>query len=80
MVGAKLTELGEWVTPGQPVLNLVATGQLRLDFPVADDYLGAVGPDTPVTDGNPAGVFGWRPPAALVTALSDLLDGGEAAL
>ena len=38
------------------------------------------GPDTPVADGNPAGVFGWRPPAALVTALSDLLDGGEAAL
>ena len=41
---------------------------------------GMCGPDTPVADGNPAGVFGWRPPAALVTALSDLLDGGEAAL
>ncbi len=41
---------------------------------------GMCGPDTPVTDGNPAGVFGWRPPTALVTALSDLLDGGEATL
>lgn len=40
---------------------------------------GMCGPDTPTTDGHPAGVFGWRPPAALVTALSDLLDGREAA-
>ena len=36
---------------------------------------GMCGPDTPVTDGCPAGVFGWRPPAELVVALSDLLDG-----
>ena len=36
---------------------------------------GMCGADTPVTDGQPAGVFGWQPPAALVVALSDLLDG-----
>lgn len=36
---------------------------------------GMCGPQTPVTDGHPAGVFGWRPPAALVLELSDLLDG-----
>lgn len=36
---------------------------------------GMCGPDTPVTDGHPAGVFGWQPPAELVTAVSDLLDG-----
>ncbi len=35
---------------------------------------GMVGPDTPVVDGTPCGVFAWRPPAALVTALSDGLD------
>jgi exodeoxyribonuclease V beta subunit len=40
---------------------------------------GMCGPDTPLTDGHPAGVFSWRPPAALVTALSDLLDGASAA-
>ena len=40
---------------------------------------GMCGPDTPVTDGHPAGVFGWRPPTALVVALSDLLDGQQAA-
>lgn len=40
---------------------------------------GMCGSDTPVTDGCPAGVFGWRPPAALVVAVSDLLDGREVA-
>jgi len=37
---------------------------------------GMCGPDTPRHDGHPAGVFSWRPPAALVVALSDLMDGG----
>jgi exodeoxyribonuclease V beta subunit len=36
---------------------------------------GMCGPDTPVVDGHPAGVFSWRPTAGLVTDLSDLLDG-----
>jgi len=40
---------------------------------------GMCGADTPVVDGNPAGVFSWRPPASLVIALSDLLDAGRAA-
>lgn len=39
---------------------------------------GMCGPDTPVTDGHPAGVFAWQPPAELVTAVSDLLDGRQA--
>ena len=38
---------------------------------------GMCGPDTPVVDGHPAGVFSWQPPAALITALSDLLDAGQ---
>ena len=37
---------------------------------------GMCGPDTPVVDGTPCGVFGWAPPAALVTELSELLAGG----
>lgn len=54
----------------------------------ADEHLGGVlylflrgmcGPETPVVGGHPAGVFGWQPPAALVTAVSDLLDGRRAA-
>ena len=40
---------------------------------------GMCGPDTPLTDGRPAGVFDWHPPAALVIAVSDLLDGRRAA-
>jgi exodeoxyribonuclease V beta subunit len=36
---------------------------------------GMCGPETPAYDGRPCGVFQWRPPAALVTELSDLLDG-----
>ncbi|HZI97952.1 MAG TPA: hypothetical protein VFD41_10570, partial [Actinomycetales bacterium] len=38
---------------------------------------GMCGPSTPVVDGVPCGVFGWRPPDALVTGLSALLDGGS---
>jgi exodeoxyribonuclease V beta subunit len=36
---------------------------------------GMCGPETPVDDGHVAGVFDWSPPAALVLALSDLLEG-----
>ena len=37
---------------------------------------GMCGAQTPVVDGHPAGVFGWEPPAALVIAMSELLDKG----
>jgi exodeoxyribonuclease V beta subunit len=40
---------------------------------------GMSGPATPVVDGSPCGVFAWRPSGALVEALSDALDRGEAA-
>jgi exodeoxyribonuclease V beta subunit len=42
---------------------------------------GMCGPETPVVDGYPCGVFSWQPPVALVEELSDLLDGpaGEVA-
>jgi RND family efflux transporter MFP subunit len=49
VVSAKETELGEWVNPGQPVLTLVATQDLRMDFPVSEDYLADVTEETPVT-------------------------------
>lgn len=38
---------------------------------------GMTGADVPLVDGQPCGVFAWRPPAALVTGLSDVLDRGE---
>jgi exodeoxyribonuclease V beta subunit len=40
---------------------------------------GMSGAATPVVDGTPCGVFAWRPSGALVEALSDALDRGEAA-
>jgi exodeoxyribonuclease V beta subunit len=39
---------------------------------------GMAGAETPRVDGVPCGVFSWRPPAVLVTELSDLLDGRAA--
>ncbi len=39
---------------------------------------GMSGPDTPVVRGTPCGVFAWKPPGALVVALSDALDRGAA--
>ena len=36
---------------------------------------GMCGPATPEVDGHPCGVFAWKPPAALVEELSDLLAG-----
>lgn len=38
---------------------------------------GMCGPQTPVVDGTPCGVFSWQPPPALVEDLSALLDGGD---
>ncbi len=38
---------------------------------------GMAGPATPLSGGAPCGVFSWRPPAALVSDLSDLLDRGR---
>ena len=38
---------------------------------------GLCGPDTPAIGGERCGVFSWRPPVALVEAVSDALDGKE---
>ncbi|MCW2786343.1 MAG: recB [Marmoricola sp.] len=38
---------------------------------------GMVGPDTPVVDGIPCGVFSWRPPVGLILELSAVLDGSS---
>ncbi|GAB46933.1 UvrD-helicase domain-containing protein [Mobilicoccus pelagius] len=37
---------------------------------------GMCGPETPLVDGRPCGVFSWQPPAVLVEEISALLDGG----
>jgi exodeoxyribonuclease V beta subunit len=61
-----------WRLPGyEPVRHLGGVMYLFLR--------GMCGPDTPVVDGHPAGVFSWQPQASLITALSDLLDAGRVA-
>jgi exodeoxyribonuclease V beta subunit len=39
---------------------------------------GMCGAGTPVADGQPYGVFAWKPSEALVEAVSDLFGGREA--
>ncbi len=48
VISVRHTEMGEWVNPGDGLLELVATENLRFDFRVAQDYFGALTPDTPV--------------------------------
>ena len=56
----------------------------RLPSYVPQQHLGGVlylflrgmcGPETPVVDGHVAGVFDWSPPADLILAVSDALEG-----
>ena len=74
--------------PLQALLYLVALHRyLRWRLPGYDPdrHLGGVlylflrgmtGPDTPLTQGQPAGVFSWAPPARLIAGLSDLFGTG----
>jgi len=57
-----------WRQPGyDPARHLGGVAYLYLR--------GMCGPETPRVEGEPCGIFTWRPPVALVVALSDLLDG-----
>lgn len=42
VVSRKHGEVGEWVNPGQTVIELVALAPVRLDFNVAEDYLAQI--------------------------------------
>lgn len=48
VIGRKLTEAGEWVTRGTPVLELVATDKLYLDVQAPQERFAALTPDTRV--------------------------------
>jgi exodeoxyribonuclease V beta subunit len=61
-----------WRLPGyDPERNLAGVLYLFLR--------GMTGADVPRLDGQPCGVFSWRPPAALVVEVSDLFDRGSVA-
>ena len=68
LYSAALHRFLRWRLPGyQPETHLGGVLYLFLR--------GMAGPDTPTEGGVPCGVFSWRPPAALVVEIADLLDG-----
>lgn len=48
VISERHTELGEWVNPGDGLLELVATENLRFDFRVGQESFATLSPDTPV--------------------------------
>jgi RND family efflux transporter MFP subunit len=48
VISERFAELGEWVNPGDGLLELVATDNLRFDFRVGQDDFAALSPETPV--------------------------------
>ena len=48
VISERHAELGEWVNPGDGLLELVATDNLRFDFRVGQENFVALSPDTPV--------------------------------
>lgn len=48
VISERLSELGEWVNPGDGLLELVATDNLRFDFRVGQENYVALTPGTPV--------------------------------
>ena len=48
VISERHTELGEWVNPGDGLLELVATENLRFDFRVGQESFAALSPETPV--------------------------------
>jgi len=48
VISERYAELGEWVNPGDGLLELVATDNLRFDFRVGQENFVALSPQTPV--------------------------------
>jgi RND family efflux transporter MFP subunit len=49
VVGARLVQVGEWVAPGTPLVELVDLSSLRLAFALPQTLYGRVGPRTALT-------------------------------
>ncbi len=48
VISQRLTEIGEWANPGDPLVELVATDDLRFDFRVPQNFYQGIRPDTRV--------------------------------
>lgn len=42
VISEKMTEAGEWIEPGKPVLTLVAIDELRVDFQVPQEFYSSI--------------------------------------
>ncbi|MBT8441276.1 MAG: efflux RND transporter periplasmic adaptor subunit, partial [Gammaproteobacteria bacterium] len=63
VVSRRAAEVGEWISPGVEVLELVAVDELRLDFRVAQELFAALSRETAVTiqlDAQPGQQFEGR--------------------
>jgi RND family efflux transporter MFP subunit len=49
VISERSVELGEWVTPGQALLALTSSEQLRIDLQVPEDYMGRIDAETQVS-------------------------------
>ncbi|MFP4610212.1 MAG: efflux RND transporter periplasmic adaptor subunit [Thiohalophilus sp.] len=49
VISQKLTEQGEWVNPGSPVLELVSLERLRADFSVPQTFYPRIDPDSRIS-------------------------------
>lgn len=49
VISSRMTDLGEWLDPGQPVFELVGMDGLRLDFAVPEDHLASLSPGAQVS-------------------------------
>ena len=48
VISERLTEIGEWIEPGRPVLTLVAVDELRIDFRVPQEFYPGINPQSAV--------------------------------
>ncbi len=46
VISERLTETGEWIEPGSPVLTLVAFKELRIEFRVPQEFYSSINPQT----------------------------------
>ena len=49
VISERLTEAGEWIEPGRPVLTLVAADDLRIEFRVPQEFYSAINPQSEIT-------------------------------
>jgi len=49
VISERLTETGEWIEPGRPVLTLVAVDDLRIEFRVPQEFYAGINPQSSIS-------------------------------